>query len=308
MYNISKKQPFLWSKIGLFSALARWDKPIGVYFLLWPCWWGILCAGYQMETSLLTLIRYLSLFTIGAIAMRGAGCTLNDWLDKDLDAQVERTQNRPLAAGALSSKSAFWFFLLQCFVGAIVLFYLPLRCWILGIIALCLLFLYPLMKRVTHWPQLVLGVAFNSGVWIGYTAITPLTGDNIMMLWPLYSAGICWTLCYDTIYALADLPDDLAAGNRSTAIRWGRHVKEGVTGCLSTAFSFWGIWGLWMNAGVGFWMGYAMSFLISTHLTYALYALPHHAPFPAFIRLFKHHHWAGFLLALGLFIDIFLRS
>jgi 4-hydroxybenzoate polyprenyltransferase len=185
-----------------------------------PCWWGVALAAPGSFP-----IKFLFLFALGATAMRSAGCTFNDLIDRDIDRHVTRTKIRPLTAGEISSRQAFLFFCVQCLGGLVVLFYLPPRCWPLSLIGLGLLVIYPFMKRVTHWPQLILGFAFNLGVIFGAAVITPYEAINWPATLTLYGVGITWTLAYDTIYALQDKEDDLKIGVKSTAIQFGDRVK-----------------------------------------------------------------------------------
>ncbi len=194
-----------------YAKLARLDRPIGTWLLLFPCWWGLALAGSQ------NLWLYL-LFALGAFAMRGAGCTVNDMMDREFDRQVARTALRPLASGELSMRQATVFLAAQCFIGLAVLLTLNNTAVALGLASTLLIALYPLMKRVTHWPQFVLGLAFNWGALMGWTAARG-TLDLPALL--LYGAGILWTLGYDTIYAHQDKDDDARIGVKSTALRFG---------------------------------------------------------------------------------------
>lgn len=194
-----------------YAKLARLDRPIGTWLLLFPCWWGLALAG-SLDVGLYVL------FAIGALAMRGAGCTVNDMMDREFDRQVARTALRPLASGEISMMQASLFLAAQCFIGLAVLLALNNTAIALGLASTLLVAVYPLMKRITHWPQFVLGLAFNWGALMGWTAARG-TLD-----WPallLYCAGILWTLGYDTIYAHQDKDDDTRIGVKSTALRFG---------------------------------------------------------------------------------------
>ena len=196
-----------------FAVLARWDRPIGTWLLLLPCWWSAALAPGATPLDLLVLF---TLFAIGAIAMRGAGCTVNDLFDRDLDSQVERTRHRPLASGRLALGEALVFTAVQCAVGLIVLLFLNPFTVALCFASVPLIALYPLAKRVTWWPQAVLGVTFNWGALVGWAAVTGSLGPPALLL---YAAGFCWTLGYDTIYAHQDKTDDEIVGVKSSA-RW----------------------------------------------------------------------------------------
>lgn len=194
-----------------YAKLARLDRPIGTWLLLFPCWWGLALAG-SLDLSL-----YL-LFAIGAVAMRGAGCTLNDMMDRDFDRQVARTALRPLASGQVSLPQATAFLAAQCLIGLGVLLALNNTAIALGLASTLLVAIYPLMKRITHWPQFVLGLAFNWGALMGWAAARGALDLPALLL---YAAGILWTLGYDTIYAHQDKEDDARIGVKSTALRFG---------------------------------------------------------------------------------------
>lgn len=191
------------SKVGAYWRLARADKPIGSMLLLWPCIWST--ALTSMDPLLMTK------FAIGSFIMRGAGCTINDLWDKEFDKQVERTKDRPLASGELSVADALKFLTLQLGGGLVILVSLPIKAIKIGLMSMPLVVAYPLMKRYTNWPQFVLGMTFNWGVWVGWAASEPQTLTALTMA-PLYVAGICWTLVYDTLYGYQDRKDDLKIG------------------------------------------------------------------------------------------------
>jgi 4-hydroxybenzoate polyprenyltransferase len=201
-----------------YLKLARLDRPTGIWLLLLPCWWSIALASPGAVIG----IGMAVLFTIGAIVMRGAGCTLNDILDREIDAQVERTRGRPLPSGQVGLFGALVFLALQLALGLLVLLELNrLTIW-LGIASLALVGAYPLMKRVTWWPQAFLGLTFNWGAIMGWSAVTGRVGLAAILL---YAAGFCWTMVYDTIYAHQDSRDDAEAGVKSTARRFGRFSR-----------------------------------------------------------------------------------
>jgi 4-hydroxybenzoate polyprenyltransferase len=198
-----------------YAQLSRLDRPIGWQLLLLPCWMGIaICrTGYGFFWS---DFAFALAFLVGAIAMRGAGCTYNDILDRDIDAKVERTRLRPLPSGAVSLKAAWAWLIAQCLVGLVVLFTLPPLAQIVSLIALPLVALYPLMKRITWWPQAWLGIVFSWGALVGGAAVAVTDGVPLEAI-ALYAGCICWTIGYDTIYALQDREDDSLVGVRSTA-------------------------------------------------------------------------------------------
>lgn len=204
-----------------YAQLMRVDRPIGWWLLLLPCWWGLLLAQIAIGGGIPNL-WFAFLFLAGAIVMRGAGCTLNDIIDRDLDAQVSRTKQRPIPSGRVSVKKAFVFLAAQCLIGLIILLQFNRYTVVLGIASLGIVAIYPFMKRITHWPQLVLGFAFNWGALVSWSAV------HGSLSWPpvvLYVGGILWTLGYDTIYAHQDKEDDILIGVKSTALQFGENTK-----------------------------------------------------------------------------------
>ena len=207
------------------AQLARYDRPIGAWLLFWPCFWGTALASAELR-SLPPLMPLLA-FAIGALAMRGAGCTYNDIIDRNLDGQVARTALRPLPSGRVSLRAAWVFFGAQIFVGFLVLVsFQSLFMLALGIAALGLVSAYPFMKRITYWPQAWLGLTFNWGALMGYAAITDTLPPAAFAL---YAAGVFWTLGYDTIYAHQDKEDDALIGVKSTALLLGARTKPVLT-------------------------------------------------------------------------------
>ena len=209
-----------------YLRLARYDRPIGFWLLALPCWMSLVAANIGTVLSLGDLY-YAFLFAIGAIAMRGAGCTYNDIIDRDLDARVARTADRPLAAGTVTLKQAWAFLGLQSLIGLVVLVQLPLIAILTGLAALILVAAYPFMKRITWWPQAWLGLTFNWGVPVAWVAAS---GAFEPGLFALYGAMIFWTLGYDTIYAHQDSEDDALVGVRSTARLFGDHSPYWISG------------------------------------------------------------------------------
>lgn len=218
------------------AQLARWDRPIGWWLLLWPCWWGLaLAAASNYNAIEIALGRlpsplYLLLFMIGAIAMRGAGCTYNDIIDYKIDAEVERTRSRPIPSGQISRKGAAIFLVAQALIGFVVLIQFNGFAIVLGLCSLLVVAAYPFMKRVTDWPQLVLGLAFSWGALMGWAV---MFGSLTLAPLFLYAAAILWTIGYDTIYAHQDREDDALVGVRSTARLFGPRTKLWLRGLYS---------------------------------------------------------------------------
>ncbi|TDH38646.1 4-hydroxybenzoate octaprenyltransferase [Pseudohoeflea suaedae] len=207
------------------AQLARWDRPIGWQLLMWPCWWSAMLAANvaagEGTISPGRVFVHLILFAIGAVAMRGAGCTWNDLVDHKIDAQVARTRSRPLPAGRISRKAAYAFIAAQAFVGLLVLLQFNLFSILLGISSLAVVAAYPFAKRVTNWPQFVLGLAFSWGALMGWAAEF---GSLALAPVLLYAAAITWTIGYDTIYAHQDKEDDALVGVKSTARLFGENT------------------------------------------------------------------------------------
>jgi len=197
-----------------YARLSRLDRPIGTWLLLFPCWWSILLA----RPSIGEAAWLFFLFGLGALVMRGEVCTYNDLVDRDFDAAVARTADRPIPSGQVSVRAAVVWLVAQLFVGLAILLQLDLYAIGLGVLSLLLVFTYPLMKRITWWPQFFLGLAFNWGALMGYAAVTGGLDEAPLLL---YLAGIFWTLGYDTIYAHQDKEDDALIGVKSSALRLG---------------------------------------------------------------------------------------
>ncbi|WP_207461937.1 4-hydroxybenzoate octaprenyltransferase [Azospirillum sp. SYSU D00513] len=236
-----------------YLRLARLDRPIGTWLLLFPCWWSIALAG-----GLPPDLWLMALFGLGAVVMRGAGCTVNDILDRKFDAMVERTRSRPIPSGQVSVRQALAFLLFQLLVGLAILLQLNLASVALGALSLVLVFTYPLMKRITWWPQAFLGLTFNWGALLGWTAVR---GD---LGWPalaLYVTGIAWTLGYDTIYAHQDKEDDARIGVKSTALRLGAASRAWVGGFYALTAAGLAVTGWLTGLGAWFYAGLALAAL-----------------------------------------------
>ena len=204
-----------------YAQLARYDRPIGAWLLFWPCFWGLFLAG--VVNNVWPPFTDIIAFAIGALAMRGAGCTYNDIIDRELDAQVARTALRPLPSGRVSLSGAWGFFIAQLFIGLLVLLsFQSLFMFALGLAALGLVAAYPFMKRFTYWPQAWLGLTFNWGALMGSAVISDNVPPQAMLL---YAAGFFWTLGYDTVYAHQDKEDDALIGIKSTALLFGARTK-----------------------------------------------------------------------------------
>ncbi len=217
-----------------FVLLARLDRPIGIWLLFLPGAWGILLVRAGWAES----VRLLVLFAVGSVVMRAAGCVVNDMWDRDLDRQVARTAGRPLASGMVSMRSAGVFLVVLLVVGLGVLLQLRPVCWALGVGSLVLVGLYPLAKRVTWWPQLVMGFTFGFGAPMGYAAAS---GRVDWALAAIYGAAIAWDLGFDTIYGFQDIEDDVLVGVKSTSRRFAHAPRRFLAGAYGAAVGLLGV-------------------------------------------------------------------
>jgi 4-hydroxybenzoate polyprenyltransferase len=206
-----------------YFKLSRLDRPIGTWLLLYPCWWALALAADPGQYPDPTLFI---LFAIGALVMRGAGCTLNDLADRDMDDKVERTRKRPIPSGQVSVTQAILWLGFQCLIGLVILLQFNVFAILVGAFSLVFVAIYPFAKRFTYWPQFFLGLAFNYGAWLGWAAVK---GDVGIISVILYAGGICWTLGYDTIYAHQDKEDDALIGVKSTALKFGAQTANWLT-------------------------------------------------------------------------------
>ena len=220
-------------QIKLFIDLTRFNKPIGFMLLFWPCSWGLAYA-HNFNQNINVFLYYLLLFFLGSILMRSAGCIFNDIVDKDLDKKVKRTKRRPIANGKISIKTSIFCVITLCLLSFLILIQFNHKTILLGLGSMLLAFSYPFMKRITYWPQLFLGLTFNWGMIMGWTAILDQISSEILIL---YLSAIFWTLGYDTIYGAQDIADDEIIGIKSTAIKFKKNIKLFVSTCYLTSFS-----------------------------------------------------------------------
>jgi len=278
-----------------YAQLMRLDRPIGWWLLLLPCWWGLFLAQASQGGGLPNL-WFAFLFLVGAIVMRGAGCTLNDIVDRNYDGRVARTKGRPIPSGRVSVKQAFIFLAAQSLLGFAVLLQFNFHTILLAIGSLLIVAIYPFMKRITNWPQLVLGLAFNWGALVGWSAI------QASLSWPpamIYLGGIFWTLAYDTIYAHQDREDDVLIGVKSTAVHFGENTKGWLGGFLALAL---------ISIDAALWLAGA-SFI--AHMGVGFAALHAGWQIKRFeinnsalcLRLFKSNRDFGLIIASFLFLD-----
>jgi len=282
-----------------YAQLARWDRPIGWQLLLWPCWWAAAMAAAahaQPGAPLLSVLPspwHLLLFLAGAIAMRGAGCTYNDLVDEDFDARVERTRSRPLPSGQVSRRQAWAFLALQALAGLAVLVQFNWFAVALGIASLAIVAVYPFAKRITDWPQFVLGLAFSWGALMGWAA-----HFGALELAPvlLYFGSILWVIGYDTIYAHQDKEDDALVGVRSTARLFGARTKQALVLLYGGALLFFLV--AFANAAVPM-PALAGLLAAGAHMWRQIRVLDIDDPDQC-LKLFKSNNVVGWLIFLGL--------
>ena len=287
-----------WSRPYL--RLSRLDRPIGSWLLLMPCWWSAaLAAGVIGDIGQLPI--NIVLFFVGAFAMRGAGCTWNDITDRDLDALVERTRSRPLPAGQVSVPQAAAFLVVQALIGLAVLLQFNRFAVMTGIASLIIVAVYPFMKRITWWPQIVLGLAFSWGALMGF-AVTLGRIDATAL--SLYAGSIAWVIGYDTIYAHQDAEDDALIGIKSTALLFGARTRPALMVFYGLAVVLIGV--ALALAGVRWpaWIGLAA---FAAHLIWQISRLEIGDP-ALCLRIFKSNRDAGLLLFAGLLADAVMRS
>jgi 4-hydroxybenzoate polyprenyltransferase len=277
-----------------YALLARLDRPIGTWLLLFPCWWGILISPGVLNRPSHALGNAL-LFALGALVMRGAGCTFNDIVDRHIDGRVARTRGRPLPSGQVSVPAAVLFMVLQLAVGFLVLASFNRFTFWLGVLSLGLLFIYPFTKRVTWWPQAWLGLAFNWGALMGYAAETSRLDVTAFLL---YGAGILWTLGYDTIYALQDREDDALVGVRSTARKFGDEAKPWIASFYAGTVVLLVVAGASAGMGVSF---YAVLALAAAQLAWQTSSLQIDSP-PDCLAKFRSNRLFGWLITAALLL------
>jgi 4-hydroxybenzoate polyprenyltransferase len=277
-----------------YLRLARLDRPIGSWLLLLPCWWSAGLAAVAAHEAV--NVWHLLLFFIGAFAMRGAGCTWNDIVDRNLDAMVERTRSRPIPSGQVSVRAAAAFLILQAFVGLAVLLQFNRFTVLVGFASLVVVAIYPFMKRITYWPQIVLGLAFSWGALMGWPAIFG------RLAWPtylLYAGAIAWVIGYDTIYAHQDREDDALIGIKSTALLFGPRTKPMLAVFYTLAVVLLGAAGWSAGAGPIFALG-LLAF--AAHLAWQVWRLDVDNP-ELCLRVFKSNRDAGLILFAALVLD-----
>jgi 4-hydroxybenzoate polyprenyltransferase len=281
-----------------FARLARWDRPIGWWLLLLPCWWSAALAAGSAGRAYPAILT-MALFLAGAIAMRGAGCTYNDIVDRDLDASVPRTRGRPIPSGQVSIPAALLFLVAQALVGlAVLLQFNTLTIW-LGLGSLAVVALYPFLKRFTHWPQIGLGLAFSWGALLGWTAEAgSVTAAPLL----LYAGCVLWVVGYDTIYAMQDKEDDALIGIGSTALLFGRRAGIAVTALYAGALLLFAT--AFVATGTG-WAAYVGLAAGAVQLGWQAWNVGD-ADEATALRLFRSNRGFGLIVLLGLLADAVL--
>lgn len=281
-----------------YLRLARLDRPIGSWLLLIPCWWSLGLAS--IHTGQVVSVWHVVLFFIGAFAMRGAGCTWNDIVDRDLDAMVERTRSRPIPSGQVSVQAAGVFLVGQALLGLVVLLqFNAVTIWT-GIASLAIVAVYPFMKRVTYWPQIVLGLAFSWGALMGWPATFARLDWQALVL---YAASIAWVIGYDTIYAHQDREDDALIGIKSTAILFGENTRPILAMFYTLAVALMAVAGWGAGAGVVFSLG-LLAF--AAQLSWQISRFRTGDP-ELCLKLFKSNRDAGLILFAAMVLDVVLR-
>ena len=283
------------NEIKLFIELTRLKKPIGFMLLFWPCAWGLTLA-YDFSSNLKNYFFYLILFFLGSVLMRSAGCIVNDILDKEFDAKVFRTKNRPIASGKVSTRMGMFYAFVLCLLALLVLINFNLFTIILAIASMPLAFSYPLMKRFTYWPQLFLGITFNYGLILGWTAIN----DEIELIPILFYLGaIFWTLGYDTIYGYQDIKDDEIIGLKSTSIKFKGKAKKFLIICYTSLIIFFLIGAYSMNLNYNFYLFMIVPFI---HLFLYQIKIFNLKDPSSCLKAFKSNNFLGLLIFLNILI------
>lgn len=280
-------------RLEAYYYLCRFDKPIGTELVFWPTMWALWIAAEGIP-DIVTLIAMV----LGTIFMRAAGCAINDFADRKVDAHVERTKNRPLATGVISAKEAVWVFIGLVVASACTLFFLPIATFYCALAGLLLAFIYPFMKRYTHLPQVVLGMAFSWGIPMSFTAMGKPLGWTC---WLLYFGNLAWTVAYDTQYAITDREYDLKIGVKSTAILFGRYDIEIISLLQLSSVVLIGAALYLENILIP--IGLIALLLVSVDFIYQWSKTKDRDPQRCFWA-FRHNRWVGLIIFAGIFIAL----
>lgn len=280
-------------RLCLYARLMRFDRPIGIYLLLWPTLWALWLAGSGNPGRTVFVV-----FVAGVVLMRAAGCVINDYVDRHLDAQVARTRTRPLASGAVRPPEALALFGLLVATAFALALQLNIQAILMALPALALAVSYPFMKRLHHLPQAHLGAAFGWAIpmaWVAQTADWPPAGA-----WVMYAATVLWAMAYDTMYAMADREDDLAAGVKSTAILFGERDRPWIAALHAGAIALLAAAGVLFNLGVWYYAGLAAAVTLAAR---QLWMIRDRDP-AACLRAFADNRWFGAAVFAGLFVEL----
>lgn len=283
-------------KLGHYARLVRLDRPIGIYLLLWPTLWGLWLSAKGMPD-----IKILIIFVLGVIFMRSAGCAINDYADRDIDPHVERTKDRPLAAGHITAKEALLVFGLLCLASFILVLQLNLNTILLSLVGVALAASYPFMKRYHHLPQVHLGAAFSWGIPMAHVAI-----HNTMpplYIWLVYIANLLWTTAYDTMYAMSDREDDLKIGVKSSAILFGAADRMIVAVLQLLTLVLLLLIGVLAQLGGWYFLGILLAFCL---VFYQQWLIRDRERLPCF-KAFLNNHYFGMVVFIGLMLDYALK-
>ena len=287
----TKLSAFIKDRFIQYWLLARFDKPIGILILLWPALWALWVASAGHPDPLV-----LTVICLGVVLMRAAGCVINDYADRDFDPHVERTKQRPIAAGKVSPKEALWFFVILCLLAFGLVLWLNLFTIELSFVGAFLAASYPFMKRYTQLPQAYLGIAFGWAVPMSFSAQT----DTIpSVAWIMYLAVLLWALVYDTMYAMVDKDDDLKIGVKSTAILFGAYDRHIMAVLQLIIISLLIIIGQMQGLGLPYYSG----LFVATVLCVYQQKLIFHREKPLCFKAFLNSNWFGLVVFLGLFVD-----
>ena len=278
-----------------YARLARWDRPIGFWLLFWPCGFALALAAVANPTAGFDW-RALALMFVGSVLMRGAGCTFNDIVDRDIDDKVARTRSRPIPSGQVTTRQAMGFLVIQALLGLLVLIQFNWLTIALGIGSLLLVAIYPFMKRITWWPQLFLGLAFSWGALVGWTS---QTASLSLLPLLLYAGCILWVIGYDTIYALQDVEDDALIGVKSTARLFGSRARQMVALFYAGALLLWLVAGWLAGGAILFTVGLCC---VAAILFWQVISLDRELPGNTLTRFYANG-WAGLMLTLALLAD-----
>jgi len=283
------------NQLKLFIDLTRLKKPIGYMLLFWPCAWGVTLA-YDFSRDFSEYFFYLVLFFLGSVFMRSAGCIVNDIFDKNFDAKVFRTKNRPIASGKVSIKLGIFYSLLLCFCALMVLLNFNNLTIFLAFFSMPLAFTYPLMKRFTYWPQLFLGITFNYGLILGWVSITSEIDFTAIIF---YIGAIFWTLGYDTIYGYQDIKDDEIIGLKSTSIKFKGKEKKFLFSCYTFLLIFFLIGGYFMEFKYVYYLFLIIPFYNLFFFQIKIFNLKDTS---SCLRAFKSNNFFGLIIFLNILI------